>query len=677
MLDDAVDGRFCAALTRDTSPSLVIAVSGVLLKPSDTRALSSGLERVRGSVNLAGWQLADGVTTVAFHRVPPGDYRLMVFGFSAPRSRLSLAPGGSVLRVAGESGTPHVFERQLMVGSRDIDVPFDFRVSALPRRPVEAPARPATPLPTSLGSEAPPPARPISSPVYRPGGSIPVPSGGSYRPDSNPSTGGGALGGPLVRPSSNPAASNLAASANAPGFSLSGIAPPQALVGGQAQQKGRRAFLDGNYEEAAVLFHQAGDWQNESRCYLFLGQPQMAAKVEAEAALRAGSVELALELFRNAKDREGVVTCLRRLGRDAEVLTLQAEGPLQSGQVLAMAEKLLREGEKARAAALFEESGDLARAIQLYEEAGEWGMVGRIHLAQGRADQACEVFIRAGMHTQAADVWRSKGQMDRALACLEAGNLPAASAELLHQMGRVDEALRRASSVRADNPRLPQALLVQARILFERRDLAAVRQLAQRLEAAPPQTSMLEATYQIADLLQRIDAVAEALRVFRVISSVDPSFRDVRARSELLKNEVDQMAANTGGSLGSTQSRINPAATQAGAGASPRIRARPRGLPPRPRSAKTAIGWAASSDEEPWESCIAARTRCWAAPWPSRSCRRPSPATPRPPRCSLRKRGPWQRSTTPTSSRSMTRESSSSRCSWPWSSSRARRWSAS
>ena len=270
-------------------------------------------------------------------------------------------------------------------------------------------------------------------------------------------------------------------------------------------RRAREAFTTGHYELAAELYHQAGDKEQEARCYLFGGKPERVALIDAEQAESRGEKALAVNHYLRAKDHESAARILRELGREPEALHLQAQEKLDAG-------------DRDAARALFEQAGDLGRAGELLE-------------LDGRIDEAIALYERGNAWEQAARLAAREGRADHAAADFERAGLVAEAAVLRLKLAQPEAAQKLAESVPPGAPGELLALTVLARLYQTAARDADLRLLAQRATRAPlPGEPEREAVRALAAFFKQLGQSDAAHALYVRLAESDPT--DLQAADE-------------------------------------------------------------------------------------------------------------------------------------------------
>ncbi len=195
-----------------------------------------------------------------------------------------------------------------------------------------------------------------------------------------------------------------------------------------------------------------------------------------------------------------------------EELTLEAVKKEKAGEFVSagLAYEKLKKPE--RAAELYEKGGDFVRAADTYESMGRMEKVGEMYEKAGDLRKAGDTRMHFGDFQGAARVYNQLGDKRRAAEALDhSGNRLAAA-----------RAYREAKDYLKAS-----ALLKEAGMSREAAEMYAIS-----LAGAEAAVANLDKFYTYASLLETAGDPGKAAEVLRMISAVDPDYRDVRQRLE-------------------------------------------------------------------------------------------------------------------------------------------------
>ncbi len=197
-----------------------------------------------------------------------------------------------------------------------------------------------------------------------------------------------------------------------------------------------------------------------------------------------------------------------------EELTIEAVKREKAGEFVSagLAYEKLKKPE--RAAELYEKGGDFAKAADAYESIGRMEKIGEMYEKAGDLRKAADTKMHFGDFQGAARIYNELGDKRRAAEALDhSGNRLAAA-----RAYREAKYYLRAS-----------ALLKEAGMNREAAEMYAIS-----LAGAEAAGDNLDKFFTYASLLETAGDPEKAAEVFRMISGVDPDYRDVRRRLEAL-----------------------------------------------------------------------------------------------------------------------------------------------
>jgi tetratricopeptide (TPR) repeat protein len=197
-----------------------------------------------------------------------------------------------------------------------------------------------------------------------------------------------------------------------------------------------------------------------------------------------------------------------------EELTLEAVKREKAGEFVSagLAYEKLKKPE--RAAELYEKGGDFIKAADAYESMGRMEKVGEMYEKAGDLRKAADTRMYFGDFPGAARLYNQLGDKRRAAEALENSGSRLAAAR----------AYREAKDYLKASGLLKDAGL----------DREAAEMYAISLAGAGAAESNLDKFYAYASLLETAGDPGKAAEVLRMVSEVDPDYRDVRQRLEAL-----------------------------------------------------------------------------------------------------------------------------------------------
>jgi len=293
--------------------------------------------------------------------------------------------------------------------------------------------------------------------------------------------------------------------------------------GGQiALQSGKLYQKSGNPRRAAEIFLAGG----------FAGEA-------AEAYLCCGEKEKAAEAFSRAKN----------FARAAHLY--QDLGETQKGKRL-LAEQFREERKFHQAAQTFEEAGEYLEAAEMYERVDNQKKAGEMFFAAADYGHASEIFLHLGDHgaaaqalekgrrfQEAANLYLKIGDLGRAGQLLEAAGDFYQAGLIYRKMGNLEESIALLQKVETTSEEYLKVSLVLGQIFVERGMVEAAKERYQRIISSKmigPQN--IEVYYQLAQIHEKGKDFDEALSLYEKILAQDIQYKDVKAKSDLLKKAL-------------------------------------------------------------------------------------------------------------------------------------------
>jgi tetratricopeptide (TPR) repeat protein len=295
-------------------------------------------------------------------------------------------------------------------------------------------------------------------------------------------------------------------------------------------------------------------------------RPQLAAKIALAAGrfreagdlfLAAGEPLEAAKAFERASEPMRAAEALRMAGRDEDASRLRAQRLANSGQLEQAvgeyraagllheaAEGLVQLGKHEEAAGLFRSAGQLREAAELYATHGDARQAAVLYEQVEEWAEAGEAWEAAGDFVAAARCFQLTGDHDRALTLLGKAGLITQQAELLAQIGRVEEgflvlfdhgdfeeAWHLLSGYGGTFPTLVEPLMRLADWLRSQGETTGAISAIQRATAGlPVNRDLLPALYALAGFLEDHGDLRAAETTLQRVVDFDYSFHDAAQR---------------------------------------------------------------------------------------------------------------------------------------------------
>ena len=291
------------------------------------------------------------------------------------------------------------------------------------------------------------------------------------------------------------------------------------------------AVSEGNFYLAGRLALEQGDWATSARHFLRGGRTLDAAR-----AFRKGEAwDRAAELFDQAREYPSAAFCYEKQGNlHAKLRMLEAADDIAAAAPLA--EKL---GEDKRAAELWLRLGRTAEAAALFTKSGD---------PKRGATLEAEALQSAGKSREAAERWLVAKEWAKALHCFETVEDHDRAAEILVQLGRLEDAAERYGIAGRPGEAAP---------IYERlsmfRKAALQYQRAGETERAIHCLTMEGDKITVIKLRMALGQLDEALRIAQAVSSTEAVYIDaaqIVANLQIQRGEKAAAARTLLGLLG-------------------------------------------------------------------------------------------------------------------------------
>lgn len=310
------------------------------------------------------------------------------------------------------------------------------------------------------------------------------------------------------------------------------------------QERGLKSgSANGNSKALGQIALQSG------KHYLKASQPARAAEIFSTAGFDAEAGEAFLACGEKAKAAESFAKA-KNFARAARLF--QELGETQKGRRL-LAEQFREERKLHQAAEAFEQAEEFFEAAEMYEQLENFQKAGEMFLSAGDFGRASEIFIHQGDHKAAAIALERGGRFQEAanlyIKCDEkeaAGHALAAAGDyyracqLYQEIGKVEESIALLQRIEPDHDDYLDASLTLGQMLMDRGMVEAAKERYQKIIArqGPIGQKNLEVYYHLAQIHEKTKAFDEALSLYEKILAEDIHFKDVKAKSDLLKKAL-------------------------------------------------------------------------------------------------------------------------------------------
>jgi tetratricopeptide (TPR) repeat protein len=295
--------------------------------------------------------------------------------------------------------------------------------------------------------------------------------------------------------------------------------------------------------QAAKLHEEGGDIEAALKA-LVGGQLWGAA---AELAERKGLFERAAEFYQRANNVPKAAEALRRVGENGAAAQM-------------LGEHLRDKGEDAAAAQLLVEAGDFGSAADLYRKLEDWKLAGDCYQRGGDNVRAAEMYRLAGEWEAAASAYEKARQFREAAECvaqlgdgrreaklLAQGGAHLAAAQVLTREGLEEDAIKLLQQVPERSADFREAAALLGEIFRKKgKHSLAQKKLEQAIAGEPLSSANAELYYQLASVHEAANQTQPAIELYEKILAIDFHFRDVDARLDALRAQVEAQGSTSG-----------------------------------------------------------------------------------------------------------------------------------
>ncbi|MBM4383941.1 MAG: protein kinase [Deltaproteobacteria bacterium] len=295
--------------------------------------------------------------------------------------------------------------------------------------------------------------------------------------------------------------------------------------------------------QAAKLHEEGGDIEAALKA-LVGGQLWGAA---AELAESKGPFERAADFYQRANNVPKAAEALRRIGENGAAAQM-------------LGEHLRDKGEDAQAAQLLVEAGDFGSAADLYRKLEDWKLAGDCYERGGDNVRAGEMYRLATEWEAAASAYEKARQFREAAECvsqlgdgrreaklLAQGGAHFAAAQVFAREGLEEDAIKLLQQVPERSGDFREAAALLGEIFRKKgKHSLAQKKLEQAIAGEPLSAANAELYYQLASVHEAANQPRAAIELYEKILAIDFHFRDVDARLEALRVQVETQDSPSG-----------------------------------------------------------------------------------------------------------------------------------
>lgn len=299
----------------------------------------------------------------------------------------------------------------------------------------------------------------------------------------------------------------------------------------------------GNGDALAQISFQSG------KLYMKAGQPGRAAELftlagypadAGEAYLACGEKSKAAEAFAKARNFARAVNLYQEIGEVQKGVRLSGEQFREERKYHQAAEAFEQAGEFFEAADMYEQAEDVEKAGEMFAAGGDVARASEIFMQLGNLQKAAYALERGGRFQDAANLYIKSEDLSSAARVWEmAGNYYQAGL-LYRQIGNGEESIALLQKVESASEEYLNASLALGQVFLERGMGEAAKERYQKIiSQGPIRPSNLEIYYQLAQMHEKSKDFDEALALYEKILAEDINYKDVKAKSELLKRALN------------------------------------------------------------------------------------------------------------------------------------------
>lgn len=241
--------------------------------------------------------------------------------------------------------------------------------------------------------------------------------------------------------------------------------------------------------------------------------------------LKAGRLEDGARLYSHCQEDVGYLL-MTQVPREK---TLQAN--------LAKLFFLAKDYEKA--AQVLEGMGEHQRAAELYERTDQYENAAEMWVRVGDLGRAAHNYEKAGLWPTAADFYTQTRNFERAAYCFEKAVNHFLAGKYYFQIQKYQKSMELLQKVNREEEHYLEAAVLIGNILAMHGYLdLAVAKYQSVAKAVPLSAGSLSVYYNLALLLERKGEHYEALKIYRRLAGVDPSYRDVPERIRAMEEKL-------------------------------------------------------------------------------------------------------------------------------------------
>ncbi|MCB0309220.1 MAG: tetratricopeptide repeat protein, partial [Bdellovibrionales bacterium] len=263
--------------------------------------------------------------------------------------------------------------------------------------------------------------------------------------------------------------------------------------------------------KAAELFKKTGQQKRAAKLYLELQMHRDAAL----CAIELKDYQKAAEIFEMMGDIDEAEKYWKMSGNPSKAAKIVGERLIHDGQSAKAIEKFVEVGEHARAAEIYLEMHQPNKAAELYEKAGDFSIAASFYKQAGDLEKAASCFEQAGELRSAIECYEQASLFDREISLRKQMGDFVGVAKKLYERGIDKEALSFLNKVRDTDARFKTAQSLKGQIYLSMGDTSQAEEYLKKSiqNAKEIDHDDLDTLYTLAKIPKKPNAKKDALQM--------------------------------------------------------------------------------------------------------------------------------------------------------------------
>jgi tetratricopeptide (TPR) repeat protein len=248
--------------------------------------------------------------------------------------------------------------------------------------------------------------------------------------------------------------------------------------------------------------------------------------------LDQGKLEEAARLYSHCQEDVGYVLILK--------------SPSDKALRTSLAKMFFKAKDYEKAAQVLEEVGDHKRAAELYERTDQYEQAAEMWAKIDDWGRSAHCFEKAGRWEQAADLYSRVNNFERAAYCFEKLVNHYLAGKYYFQIKKFQKSMELLQKVSEEEDHFLDATVLIGNILAMHGYLdMAIAKYKVVTKTVPVSAGALSVYYNLAQLMERKGDLFESMKVYKQVSSIDASYRDVADRIKSLEAKMAEQVEVT------------------------------------------------------------------------------------------------------------------------------------